>query len=137
MALALGQRPFLDHAATDYHSKARVRSILRRTTLEEQGTSTYSDSYLTLNLDSHEVAAQGRPLRLSPTEFRLLVYLTRYNDRVVTHHELLESVWGNDRGSLDSVKWHISSLRDKLEDNPSNPSLIVTVPRVGYRYYPP
>ena len=76
-------------------------------------------------------------MRLSPTEFRLLAFLTRHNDRVVTHHELLESVWGNERGSRDSIKWHISSLRDKLEDNTSSPVLIVTVPRVGYRYYPP
>ena len=70
-------------------------------------------------------------------EFRLLGCLVQNSDRVIRQQELLDRVWGDQAGSLDSLKWYISSLREKIEENPQSPGLIVTVPRVGYRYLPP
>ena len=74
---------------------------------------------------------------MRPTECRLLAYLALNHSRVLSHQELLDKVWGNDGGSLDSLKWHLSALRGKLETDPKKPSIIVTFPMVGYRYVRP
>ena len=116
---------------------ARVRSLLRRGGATEAAPSGYSDASLTLNSLAHEVVVRGRSLHLRPTEFRLLTFLVQNRDRVVSQREILERVWGSQGGSVDSLKWYISSLRNKVEEDPWNPELILTVPRVGYRYSPP
>lgn len=74
---------------------------------------------------------------MRPTECRLLAYLSLNNNRVLSHQELVDKVWGNDGGSLDSLKWHVPALREKLETDPKKPSIIVTFPRVSYRYVRP
>jgi len=116
---------------------ARDRSILRRAVPGEELTLTYEDDTLFLDFRSHETRVKGRSLHLRPTEFRLLAFLTQNSDRVLKHQELLDGVWGEHMGSLDSLKWYISSLRDKNEEDHSKPKCIVTFPRVGYRYSPP
>lgn len=116
---------------------ARVRSILRRAAPDEELTLRYEDKVLMLDFRSHETRVNGESLRLRPTEFKLLAFLVQNSDRVLGHQELLDRVWGDQLGSLDSLKWYISSLRDKIEDNPRKPKYIVTFPRVGYRYSPP
>ena len=97
----------------------------------------YRDSVLTLGLLAHDVSCRGEPLHLRPTEYRLLTYLVLNRDRVLDHQELLDNVWGDRGGSLDSLKWHVSALREKIESDPKKPSMIVTFPRVGYRYIRP
>ena len=117
---------------------ARVRSLLRRALPPEQTpASVYSDICVTLNFLTHEVQVRGDLVYLRPTEFRLLSFLARNSDRVVGHQELLERVWGDPAGSLDSLKWYVSALRNKVEEEPQNPALIITVPRIGYRYSRP
>lgn len=116
---------------------ARVNSLLRRAAPPKELSAAYADSYLTLDFLTHEARILGRALRLRPTEFRLLGFLAQNSHRVVSQEELLEGVWGDRRGSLDSLKWYISSLRDKLEQNARSPTVIRTFPRVGYRYCPP
>ena len=116
---------------------ARVRSILRRAAPPDETPSTYSDGYLTVNFLTHEVQASGQSLRLRPTEFRLLAYLVQNTDKVMGQQQILNNVWGDEYGSLDSLKWYTSALREKVEVEAQKPRLIVTVPRVGYRYVPP
>lgn len=116
---------------------ARVRSILRRVVPEKEISLGYQDSVLTLDFLSHEAQVNGEPLHLRPTEFKLLTFLVQNSNRVLEHQVLLDQVWGEQMGSLDSLKWYISALRDKIEDDPRNPAIIVTFPRVGYRYSPP
>ena len=116
---------------------ARVRSLLRRAAPPGEAASGYSDESLTLSFLTHEVLVRGEPIHLRPMEFRLLGCLVQNSDRVIRQQELLDRVWGDQAGSLDSLKWYISSLREKIEENPQSPGLIVTVPRVGYRYLPP
>ena len=120
------RRPFL----------ARVQALLRRAVLPEGLAPDYTDAVLVLNFLTHEAHVRGDLVSLRPTEFRLLAYLCRDRDRVVAHSELLDRVWGERRGSLDSLKWYIRSLREKVEADPSQPSIIVTVQAVGYRYLP-
>ena len=135
--LELGADEYLVKPVSKRLFLARVRSLLRRATNSEGSVPDgYSDNYLTINFLTHQVRVLDKDLHLRPTEFRLLTVLTRNCDRVIRHQELLDLVWGDMAGSLDSLKWYISALREKLRDS-DDPRLIVTVPRVGYRYSPP
>ena len=86
---------------------ARVRSILRRAAPDEELTLTYEDSVMKLDFRSHETKVRGESLHLRPTEFKLLAFLVQNCDRVLRHQELLDRVWGEQLGSLDSLKWYI------------------------------
>jgi DNA-binding response OmpR family regulator len=77
----------------------------------------YRDDTVTVNFLTHEASVRGEPLHLRPTEFKLLVFLVQNPDRVLGHQELYDRVWGDQTGSLDSLKWYISSLREKIEDD--------------------
>ncbi len=116
---------------------ARVRSILRRAAPDDELALGYKDQLLTLDFLSHEAQVKGEVHHLRPTEFKLLAFLVQNSSRVLDHQELLDQVWGEQMGSLDSLKWYISALRQKIEDDPRNPKVIVTFARVGYRYFPP
>lgn len=116
---------------------ARVRSLVRRAKPAEELPIQYGDAVVSMDFLTHNVAVRGESLHLRPTEYKLLTYLALNNERVLGHQELLDNVWGDRSGSMDSLKWHISSLRDKLENDPKHPQMIVTIPRVGYRYIHP
>ena len=116
---------------------ARIRSLLRRATTQMAAVQGYSDSSVKVNYLTHEVHIRGQAVHLRPTEFKLLGYLIQNGGRLISHGELLDQVWGDGAGSLDSLKWYISALRDKVEEDAQAPKLILTRPRVGYRYLPP
>ena len=132
--LELGADEYLPKPISKRMFLVRVRSILRRAETLNEVVSEYADGCLTLNFLTHDAQLHGEPLSLRPTEFRLLSCLVRNSERVVTHDEFLDQVWGDEGGSLDSLKWYISSLRRKLEENCSGSGLILTLHRVGYRY---
>lgn len=114
---------------------ARIEAALRRAQLppiSHQGV--YTDGVLTIHLERQEVYVRGQKVNLTPKELRLLVYLTQNAGKVVPVQELLAKVWGSTYYAEESVKWHIASLRRKIEDNPHEPRLIVTVWGSGYRY---
>jgi DNA-binding response OmpR family regulator len=96
---------------------------------------TYKD--LSLDLVRHEAWRAGKPLKLSPKEFALLEYFMRNTNRPLSHQELYENVWGEEKDSTlfsQTLKVHISSLRRKLNgDFEDFPELITTVPQIGYR----
>lgn len=135
--LELGADEYLVKPVPKREFLARVRSILRRATPPGEVPVEYRDSVIALDLLTHDASCRGEPIRMRPTEYRLLTYLALNGDRVLRHQELLDNVWGDHGGSLDSLKWHIAALRDKIETNPKKPSIIVTFPRVGYRYVRP
>ena len=117
---------------------ARVSAVLRRAkTPPVEQVATYSDGIISLDFQRHEAYVRGEKVSLTPTEYRLLTYLVQNPNQVLTQQQLWDKVWGWDAGSLDSVKWHISYLRRKIEENPDEPELIVTVRGVGYRYQKP
>ena len=77
----------------------------------------------------------GRRIRLTPREFRLLAVLLENADRVLTHRQVLESVWGFESiDSVDYVRIYISHLRQKIEPDTSRPRYLLTEPGVGYRF---
>ncbi len=135
--LELGADEYLVKPVAKREFLARVRSMVRRGKPPGEVPVQYQDSVITLDLLTHDASCRGETLHMRPTEYRLLTYLALNRDRVVSHRDLLDNVWGDQGGSLDSLKWHVSALRDKIEANPKKPSIIVTFPRVGYRYVCP
>jgi two-component system alkaline phosphatase synthesis response regulator PhoP len=120
---------------------ARVRALLRRAYGELAMAAPgerirFGD--IEVDLERLQVTRGGRPVPLTPTEFRLLRFLVTHPNRPFSREELLEAVWGYDREVLDdrTVDVHIRHLREKLEENPSAPRWIVTVRGVGYKFQP-
>ncbi len=135
----------LDLGADDYINKpfaigellARLRSVLRRQSaapLIEQ--STYDLATIHIDTGTHQVTRGDVVVHLTPKEFDLLVMLAKHAGRVLTHRMLLTEVWGPAHGSDHQyLRVFIGQLRQKLEDNPAEPKLILTEPGVGYRLF--
>ena len=135
-----------DLGADDYITKpfelpellARIRAILRRAQVlraDDEDSHVFSYGDLTVDLEAHQVTVAGRPVELSPTEFRLLAFLIQNRGRVVSHSQILSNVWGPEyRDQIAYVKLYIRYLREKVEADPSNPQLITTERGFGYRF---
>lgn len=95
----------------------------------------YHDGVLKIDLEARMVEKNGMPLKLTPTEFRLLAVLLRQMDRVVTHNILIREVWGTDKEtSLGSLKLYIHYLRQKIETDPNQPYYLLAEWGIGYRF---
>ena len=116
---------------------ARAKTVLRRTKREISPSTNYDFNHgrLSIDLDKRQVLVDQKRLKLSPIEFRLLVYLARHAGKVLTFDHILANVWGNEyRGSIDYVHVYISHLRNKIEENAKDPHYIVTVHGIGYMF---
>ncbi|MBI4672037.1 MAG: response regulator transcription factor [Chloroflexi bacterium] len=116
---------------------ARATAVLRRsrTTAPVTKNKRYSSGDLVLDVDSHRVTKAGKLVELTPTEFRLLETLAEHAGRVLTHEQLLEKVWGYDAGEdTGYIKRYIWYLRQKLEEDPTNPQHILTERGFGYSF---
>jgi two-component system KDP operon response regulator KdpE len=133
----------LDEGADDYVTKpfgieellARIRVALRRSTGIATTTPAMTIGHLEVDLANRVVKRQGQIVKLTRTEYELLAYLISHAGKILTHKELLQNVWGPEYGDeSEYLRVFIGQLRRKIEDDPSNPSLIVTEPRFGYRF---
>lgn len=136
----------LEAGADDYLTKpyslrellARVRALLRRAYGELSAVD--ADLIYAGDLVIDRTGAQVRRgqeiINLTPTEFRLLTYLARHPGQAISRSQLLEAVWGYDVDLMDenTIMVHVRRLRLKIEPDPSRPTLILTVPGVGYRF---
>jgi two-component system KDP operon response regulator KdpE len=116
---------------------ARAGAVLRRARTSGPVTKNkrYSSGNLVLDVDAHRVTKSGKLVELTPTEFRLLETLAEHAGRVLTHEQLLEKVWGYDAGEdTGYIKRYIWYLRQKLEDDPTNPQHILTERGFGYSF---
>ncbi len=138
----------LEMGADDYITKpfshielvARVQAVLRRT----QGTAVsseerpFSSGKLFVDFTGNEVKVDGKPVKLTSTELKLLYLLIRNEGRLVTHEGLLSKIWGETYADArDLLRVHIQHLRQKLGDSVESPGIIVTEHGMGYKFVRP
>jgi two-component system, OmpR family, alkaline phosphatase synthesis response regulator PhoP len=113
---------------------ARIEALLRRVPVRS-GRGVHQFGSIRVDLRRAEVTRDNKPLYLSAREFQLLRYFIERAGSTIPRVELLRSVWGYESGTLTrTVDMHVASLREKLEENPRHPVLMVTVPGVGYKF---
>ena len=134
----------LDAGADDYVTKpfgmdellARMRAALRRAA-PAAGEAVVRTRAFTVDLTSKRVSTGTGEVRLTPTEWHLLEVLIRAPDRLVTHKQLLQQVWGPAYATeTNYLRVHLANLRRKLEPDPARPRYLVTEPGLGYRFTP-
>ena len=132
----------LEIGADDYLTKpfgveelvARVRVALRHSARIGGSEPVFRTGALTVDLERRRVTVDGEEIRLSPTEYAVLVALVRNADRVVTDAQLLRQVWGPEYGEEDHyLHVYVARLRKKIERDPQKPRYLITEPGVGYR----
>ncbi len=135
----------LEIGADDYMTKpfsireliSRVRALLRRAYGEL--SSTQSDvmyvSDLVIDLAKGQTWRGDQLVRLTPTEFRILQYLAQHPEQAISRVRIIEAVWGQESEYMDerAVNVNIRRLREKIEDDPGKPKILLTVPGIGYR----
>ena len=133
-----------DHGADDYITKpfnilelkARIKALLRRTSLREKVTSNVlSIGSIRLDLDGRNAYAGDRLVELTAKEFDVVEFLMRNANRVYSRENLLDTIWSYEyRSDIRTVDVHIRRLREKLEENPAEPKYIMTKWGVGYYF---
>jgi two-component system KDP operon response regulator KdpE len=136
----------LDMGADDYLAKpfgadellARIRVVMRRAQPAPGPTRVVRAGSVVIDLAGQSVLRDGAEVKLSPTEYGLLSALAQHAGQVIDHRTLLRTVWGPTYGDeRNYLRTFIQRLRSKLEADPRNPDLIVTVGARGYRFGPP
>ena len=150
MLTALGQESDrltgLELGADDYITKPfsprelvlRVQSVLRRATgsltVDSRPASVLVDGDLQVDLAAHEVTRGGQRLSLTLREYDLLAFLLQHPGQAYSREQLLRLVWGWEYADHSTVTVHVRRLREKIEPDPREPTRVVTVFGVGYRY---
>jgi len=111
---------------------AKVKAVLKR---YGQGDGEgYSDEWLTVDINAKQILANGVPVRLTALEFKLLAYLIKNKNRVVSKREIFENVWEDKFTGDGTLNVHIRKIREAVERDPSEPKYIITVWGDGYKF---
>jgi DNA-binding response OmpR family regulator len=131
----------LNLGADDYVTKpfsikellARAAAFLRRRKQQEQDV--FQFGKFILDIPARRLDKNGKEIKLSPKEFRLLEYFCKRQGRALTRDEILNAVWGYNSFTTDrSVDRFVTTLRNKIEPDPRNPSFILTIREIGYKF---
>ncbi|HET6300160.1 response regulator transcription factor [Microbacterium sp.] len=137
VGLELGADDYITKPYSSRELLARMRAVLRRIAaldadLDER---VLTGGRVTLDVDRHTVAVDGREIAIPLKEFELLEVLMRNAGRVLTRGQLIDRVWGSDYfGDTKTLDVHIKRIRSRIEENPSEPKMLVTVRGLGYRF---
>jgi two-component system KDP operon response regulator KdpE len=132
----------LDLGADDYVNKpfnvgellARMRAALRHRMQRKAEAPVTRTGDLEIDSVRHRVLRAGAELKLTPKEFELLSFLAKHPGRVLTHRQILTAVWGPAHTEdTQYLRVYIGQLRQKIEERPDDPRLILTEPGIGYR----
>ena len=133
----------LELGADDYVTKpfshrelvARIRAVLRRGSDTDLLPDVLEAGGVRLDVERHEVTVRGASVKLALKEFELLELLLRNSGRVLTRGQLIDRVWGPDYvGDTKTLDVHVKRLRAKIEADPAEPELLLTVRGLGYRF---
>jgi DNA-binding response OmpR family regulator len=133
----------LELGADDYITKpfsvlellARIKALFRRIKSGSEIPEVHRFGDLEINFKKYEARKKGKPLKLSPREYELLKCFIESEGEIVSRDELLNQVWGYDSfPNTRTIDAHIAKLRHKIEDNPEEPKLIVTIHGIGYKF---
>ena len=128
-----------DYVTKPYSSRellARIRAVLRRRVdVEADADAVLETGPVRMDVERHSVSVAGSEVPMPLKEFELLELLMRNAGRVLTRGQLIDRVWGADYfGDTKTLDVHIKRIRSKIEDDPSQPSMLVTVRGLGYRF---
>lgn len=136
LGLELGADDYVTKPFSNRELIARVKANLRRQQVPAEPTKAAKDIHignLTIHPDAYAVSRDGESIDLTHREYELLYYLARHIGQVMTREDLLETVWGYDYfGDVRTVDVTVRRLREKIEEDPSNPNWIITRRGVGY-----
>jgi len=133
----------LELGADDYITKpfsvlellARINAVLRRANSESEETEIHKFGNLEINLKNYEARKNGVPLQLSPREYELMRCFIESKGEIVSRAEILNQVWRYDSfPNTRTIDAHVAKLRSKIEDNPEDPKLIITIHGIGYKF---
>lgn len=136
--LELGADDYITKPFSPRELAVRVKAVLRRSDMPGGPPSEAIlkiDDYLSVDFNQREVVVNGEPVKLRPTEYRLLYHLIENAGWTVPHEQLLAKVWGYEyRDEAHYVRLYVNYLREKIEPDPSRPRYILTERGVGYRF---
>lgn len=134
VALDLGAADYLTKPFDGEELRARLRAALRQTRSSASLGNLLVHGPIRMTLDRHEVEVAGRAVALTPKEYDVIQALVEAGGRILTHAALLERVWGKaHRDDVEYLRVAVRSLRLKIEQDPSRPTLIRNEPGIGYR----
>lgn len=135
----------LNLGADDYMTKpfgmeellARLGAAVRRARIAQGDIerAPFQSGQITIDFNAHQVRKAGEPVKLTATEYKLVCALAKHPGRIMLHEALLNAVWGPDYTEQIEYLWvYVGRLRNRLEDDPVHPQIIITVPGMGYRF---
>lgn len=140
MGLNIGADDYVTKPFRPLELLARVNSQIRRYSRflnmvkkEEVNENIFEAGGLELNLDTKEVFVDEKPVKLTPSEFKILSLLIRNKGRVFSAEEIYERVWNEQAVTTDTIMVHVRNIREKIEINPKNPKYLKVVWGVGYK----
>jgi two-component system, OmpR family, response regulator RegX3 len=135
VGLELGADDYITKPYSPRELVARIRAVLRRGQEVDVAPATLESGRVRMDVERHVVTVDGDEVRLPLKEFELLEMFLRNTGRVLTRGQLIDRIWGADYvGDTKTLDVHVKRLRAKVEPDPANPKLLVTVRGLGYKY---